>query len=290
MVVAVMSGHAAGGIRLVAAAIACDVELAEPEHFADGEVGVGHEERGQHEEKEYERRVVDNLELEHGPLLYARAHRVAVVELSDRDAILLVLEDEQERRHDRQRKDPDDEHGDVEATLCANGARPNRLADHVEAIDANGRECHHADGQGDALHKARQHAHELAEYPLLVDEARERHRYADERDEEVGDGQIGDVLVGHAAHALVGEHEVDDERVAHKTGEEEHGVEEDEHVLEPVLDERGGLFGISLMAGTYSGEQQRCDVDEQALVVQRQSRSERMQRLLRRPIRSCKLQ
>lgn len=64
------------------------------------------------------------------------------------------------------------------------------------------------------MNKTAGSAHDLAENPIVRDVLTSGDWHTKADDEEIGNGQVGDELVGHGLHAFVEEHEIDDENVA----------------------------------------------------------------------------
>lgn len=110
-----------------------------------------------------------------------------------------------------------------------------------------GHESQNTNGDGARRHKERELAVALVKPPILVQVEHEVERRVQERDENVRHGQVHQEVVRHRAHALVRQHDPDDDHVAascHDEDDDEHDVKDE--LLPPWQREVGDLLQRSV--------------------------------------------
>jgi len=83
----------------------------------------------------------------------------------------------------------------------------------IVPVDGDGDEGEYAGGHRAGRDELRELAVEPAERPVAVQHEDEVEHGVEDRDQGVGDGQVDEEVVGDGAHALVPEHDPDDDEI-----------------------------------------------------------------------------
>jgi hypothetical protein len=176
------------------------------------------------------------------PILNASLKRATEAKAFYDYFLLFVCEHHQQRRHDDKRADPNASNNHTDFSVCTIRSSFHWLIDYVITIDAYCGQRHYTHANSNALSKTTETTHVFPKHPLIINQMRDGNRYANENDQQIGQGQVCYEFVCHCLHAFVHKHKIDNNEIANEANKKHGRINKYENFVRPQLIEYNVLF------------------------------------------------